>query len=120
MARYYAFSQLSEGARGLANSLLGAWRSYRRRKGFGREAITLVLGLLAGLLLMPFGIYLVGHALLGGYVRSTTSTTPAGPVALWSDFVGGLSQGSLAHWLVLLGPYVLYLIFRIGRSAFRA
>ncbi len=104
----------------MANSLLGAWRNYRRRKGLAREVITLVLGLLTGLLVMPFAIYLVGRTLLGGYLRSTTDATPAGAVALWSDFIAGLSQGSLAHWLVLLGPYVLYLIFRIGRSAFRA
>jgi len=108
------------GAQGLANSLLGAWRSYRRREGLAREAITLVLGLFAGLVLMPLAIYLVGRVLLGGYLRSTTDTTPAGPVALWSDYLEGLSQGSLSHWLVLLGPYVLYLILRIGRSAFRA
>jgi hypothetical protein len=104
----------------LANSLLGAWRSYRRRKGLAREAITLVLGLLTGLLVMPFGIWFVGRSVLGGYLRSTTDTTPAGPVAMWSDYVAGLSHGSLAHWLILLGPYVLYLIYRIGRSAFRA
>ena len=104
----------------MANSLLGAWRSYRRRKGLAREAITLVLGLVAGLVLMPLGIYVVGRMLLGGYLRSVTDATPGGPMALWSDYVAGLSQGSLAHWLVLLGPYVLYLIFRVGRSAFRA
>ena len=104
----------------MANSLLGAWRGYRRRKGLAREATTLALGLIAGFVLMPLGIYLIGRTLLGGYLRSTTDPTPAGPLAMWSDYVAGLSQGSLPHWLVLLGPYVLYLIFRVGRSAFRA
>jgi hypothetical protein len=104
----------------VATSLLGAWRSYRRRTGLGREIITLLLALLAGLIIMPVGIYLVGQVLLGGYLRSTTDATPGSLVALWSDYVAGLSHGSLAHWLVLTGPYVLYLIFRIGRSAFRA
>lgn len=114
------FASVERGRELLANSLLGAWRSYRRRTGLAREAITLLLGLVAGLIVMPMGIFVVGQTVLGGYLRSPTDTTPGGPVALWSDYVAGLSQGSLAHWLVLLGPYVLYLIFRIGRSAFRA
>jgi hypothetical protein len=104
----------------LANSLLAAWRSYRRRKGLAREATTFVLGIVAGLVVMPLGIYFVGHVLLGGYLRSPTDTTPAGLPAFFADYLAGLSAGELAHWLVLLGPYVMYLIFRIGRSAFRA
>ena len=104
----------------MANSLLAAWRSYRRRRGVAHEVTTLLLGLFAGLVLMPLALYAVGRVLLGGYLRSPTDSTPEGPVALWSDYVAGLLQGSLAHWLVLLGPYVLYLIIRIGRGAFRA
>jgi hypothetical protein len=104
----------------LANSLLAAWRSYRRRKGLAREATTFVLGLFAGLVIMPLGIYFVGQVLLGGYLRSATDSKPAGLAAFFGDYFAGIAAGEMAHWLVLLGPYVMYLIFRIGRSAFRA
>ncbi len=104
----------------LANSLVAAWRSYRRRKGLARELTTLALGVLAGVVLMPFAVYIVGQVLLHGYVRSPADLTPAGPQAFFSDYLAGISQGSLPHWLMLLGPYVTYLIVRIGRGAFRA
>lgn len=101
----------------LANSLLAAWRRYRRRRGIGRELITLALAAFAGLVLMPLAIYVTGRVILGAYLRGTTDSTPDGPLALWTDYVGELAHGSLGHWIVLLGPYVLYLIWRIGRNA---
>ena len=104
----------------LANSLLGAWRSYRSRSGALREIITLALGLFTGLVILPFAIYICGRVLLGPYVRSHSDPTPAGPFTLWTDYVGELARGSLPHWLVLLGPYVMYLLFRIGRKKRRA
>ena len=104
----------------MANSLLGAWRSYRRRKGAAREVITLALGAVAGLVVLPIGIYVVGRLLLGAYVRSPTDPTPAGPFTLWTDYLGALAQGSLPHWLVLTGPYVMYLLYRLGRNSRRA
>lgn len=120
MARYYAPLIRITGRALLANSLLAAWRSYRRRKGLGREAITLLLGIVAGLVLLPLAIYVVGRVLLGAYLRDTTDVTSDGPLALWSDYLAGLSQGSVAHWLVLVGPYGAYLIWRIGRKSRRA
>lgn len=119
MARYYAPLFRIPGRVILANSLLAAWRSYRRRSGLGREVITLALGIVAGLLLLPVAIYVVGRMLLGPYLRDTTDVTADGPIALWTDYLAGLSAGSLAHWLVLLGPYGAYLIWRIGRNSRR-
>lgn len=103
-----------------AMSLLSAWRSYRGRRGLARESITLALGLLAGLVLLPAGVYVVGRVLFGAYTRSPSDRTGAGPLALWSDYLSGLASGSLAHWLLLVGPYVLYLIVRLGRGRRRA
>jgi hypothetical protein len=99
----------------LATSISALWRGYRRRTGLAREAITLMLGLFAGLVLLPLCIYGVGRLLLGPYTRSATETEGAGPWALWMDFLNGLGRGSLAHWLIAVGPYVLYLIVRLGR-----
>jgi hypothetical protein len=104
----------------LANSLLAAWRSYRHRKGPLRELITLAIGLFTGLVILPLAIYGSGRVLLGDYVRGATEPTPAGPLALWTDYLTGLGQGSLAHWLVLLGPYGAYLLWRIARGTRRA
>lgn len=99
----------------LATSLGALWRGYRSRTGLAREAITLMLGLFAGLVLMPLCIYGVGRLLLGPYTRTATDTDGAGPWALWTDFLDGLGRGSLAHWLIVAGPYVMYLIIRLGR-----
>ena len=103
----------------MANSLLAAWRSYRQRRGIARELITFVIGAFAGLVLLPLLIYVAGRVLLGPYVRSATDPTPAGPLQMWTDYLGGLAQGSLAYWLVLLGPYVMYLLVRLARSSRR-
>jgi hypothetical protein len=103
-----------------AMSLLTAWRAYRGRKGLARESITLALGLVAGIVLLPAAVYVAGRATLGAYTRSPTDPTPGGPLAFMGDFLAGLAAGSLAHWLLALGPYVLYLIVRFGRRARRA
>ncbi len=68
-----------QGRVNLANSLVAAWRSYRRRKGLARELTTLALGVLAGVVLMPFAVYIVGHVLLHGYVRSPPTSPLPGP-----------------------------------------
>jgi hypothetical protein len=120
MARYYARPLLTKGRVILANSLLSAWRSYRSRRGIVHELITLAAGLVAGLLLLPAAIYFVGQALLGGYLRSARDTASSGPLTLWADFVAGLRDGSLAHWIVLLAPYVTYLLWKFGRKFVRA
>jgi hypothetical protein len=104
----------------LANSLVAAWRSYRRRRGIAHELTTLLLGIVAGLVVMPLGIYVCGQVLLGGYLRSPAEPAHAGPWAFFSDYLAGISGGSMPHWLILVGPYVTYLIFRIGRGSSRA
>jgi hypothetical protein len=104
----------------LANSLLAAWRSYRRRTGLLRELITLALALLVGLVLLPLAIYVSGQVVLGDYVRSANDPSPAGPLALWTDFLAGLARGDLANWIILFGPYGCYLVWRLLRGSRRA
>lgn len=101
-------------------SLLTAWRAYRRRTGLAREATTFALGLIAGLVLLPAAIYAVGRLVFGPYTRSPGDATPHGPLAFGADFLSGLAHGSLAHWLVVAGPYGAYLIYRLGRRVLRA
>ena len=86
-----------------ANGELGeAWRRCLRTgsaftRGAKREVLTLLLCLGLGIVLMPMLIWLVGSRTLGPY-------TNGGPLSLWRDFAAGLVHGSLAFWLVALGP----------------
>jgi hypothetical protein len=71
------------------------------------------LGLLIGVVIMPVLIFYAGVATLGRYEGAS----------LWhlyrSLFVG-LGQPSIASWVVLLGPYGLYLLFKGLRAWWRA
>lgn len=65
-----------------------------------RELIWLGVWLAFGLLLLPALIWIAGRVSLGDYVNG-------GPLALWQDLLNELGRGSLAHWLVIIGPYLL-------------
>ncbi len=75
-----------------------AWRRYRRRSGLGREVITLALGIVVGLFLLPLVIYVVGRVFLGDYVRDPTDVTTDGPHRAVDRLSAGLCTVSLAHW----------------------
>lgn len=93
-------------------SPLHYWRRYRRTRGLTRELLTLGLCLVLGLLLMPILIFLVGQAELGPYANGS----------LWSllgDYYVTLAKGSLAFWLVALGPYGALWLLRGLRLWFR-
>jgi hypothetical protein len=70
--------------------------------------------------ILPLLVYLGGRILLGDYIRSASDPAPAAPWTFWTDFVAGLGQGTLAHWIVLLGPYITYLLWRMARQSLRA
>jgi len=63
-------------------------------------AVALGICLVVGVLVMPPLIWLIGSAKLGPYVGG-------GLFALWRDYALALIKGSLAFWLVALGPYAL-------------
>lgn len=94
-------------------SPLHYWRRYRRTRGLTRELLTLGLCLLLGLLLMPVLIWFVGKAELGPYANG-------GLGALLGDYYVTLAKGSLAFWLVALGPYSVLWLLRGLRYWFRA
>ena len=101
-------------------SLLSAWRAYRGRNGLAHELITLVLALVTGIVILPLAIYAVGRVLFGAYTRSATDATGYSALALWSDFLAGLGHGSLAHWIIAVGPYLLYQLLKLGNRALGA
>ena len=71
------------------------------------------LGLLIGVGLMPVLIFYAGVATLGRYEGASLGH-------LYRSLYGGLGQASIASWVVLLGPYGLYLMFRGLRAWWRA
>jgi hypothetical protein len=74
------------------------WRRYRQTSGARHEVMAFGICLALGLLVMPLLIWLVGSARLGPYANG-------GLLALWHDYLLALVHGSLAFWLVALGPY---------------
>jgi hypothetical protein len=76
------------------------------------ESAIAVMGLLVGVFLMPILIFYAGVAALGKYEGASLS-------GLYSSIFTGLEEGSVASWLVFLGPYALYLLFRALRVWWR-
>jgi hypothetical protein len=77
------------------------------------ESAAAVVGLLFGVALMPVLIFYAGAAALGRYEGASLP-------ALYASLFAGLREGSVASWLVFLGPYGLYLLFRLLRLWWRA
>ena len=102
----------------MSNALTRAWRGYRRLPFLAQELATFGLALLFALTIVPLAIWLAGRVVLGDYLRDPADAELArhgGPLALFADYVHGLATGSAGYWAVLLGPYVLLLVFRLGR-----
>ena len=77
------------------------------------ELALAALGLLIGAGVMPVLIFYAGAASLGRYEGASLGR-------LYQSLLQGLREGSIAAWLVLLGPYGLYLLFRSLRAWWRA
>ena len=77
------------------------------------EAAAAVLALLGGIAVMPLLIFYAGVGSLGRYEGASLGH-------LYNDFFSGLRQASMASWVVALGPYGLYLLFRGLRTWWRA
>jgi len=77
------------------------------------ELVAAAAGLLLGLILMPILIFYAGAATLGRFEG-------AGLGHLYGSLFLGLKEASIASWIVLLGPYGLYLLFRALRAWWRA
>jgi len=92
------------------NTSSGNWLLHRP---WVLESAIAVLALLIGVALMPVLIFYAGVATLGRYEGASLSN-------LFGSLFTGLREGSVASWAVFLGPYALYLLFRILRVCWRA
>jgi hypothetical protein len=80
---------------------------------WSRELAAAALAVLIGVALMPVLIFYTGASLLGRYEGASLGH-------LYGSIITGLGQGSPASWVVLLGPYGLYLLFKTLRAWWRA
>ncbi len=81
------------------------FRRLKALQGWSRELLLSVLALGIGFALMPVLIFYAGATLLGRYEGASVGH-------LFRSLYAGLQAGSAASWIVLLGPYGLYLLFR--------
>lgn len=81
--------------------------------GWVRELGLAAITLAVGFGVMPVLIFFAGSSLLGRY-------DGASPARLYDSVYRGLGAGSLASWIVVLGPYGLYLIVKGLRLGWRA
>lgn len=72
-----------------------------------REARLLAGSLIFAAVALPLIIWVTGRALLGPYANG-------GMFAILGDFFTLLFSGSIAAWIVLLGPYVLLSALRLA------
>ena len=80
--------------------------------GWSRELWITGITLAVGFGLMPLFIYFAGSSLLGRYEGASLHR-------LYQSVYAGLQAGSVASWIVLVGPYALYLMFRCLRFLWR-
>jgi hypothetical protein len=90
-------------------NVLGRWR---RLRGLSRELAIALVALVIGIALMPALIFLAGSSALGRYEGASAGR-------LYQSILGGLEQGSPSAWIVILGPYGLYVLFRILEAWWR-
>jgi hypothetical protein len=85
----------------------------RRSQGWPREVVLTGLALAFGFALLPVLIFYAGSSLLGRYEGASIGR-------MFQSLYRGLQTGSSASWIVLLGPYGLYLVFKGLRLWWRA
>ena len=74
-----------------------------------RFILPLLVGLVVGGGILPALIYGVGVTVLGRYEGGSLAR-------VYQVVLGDLAKGSIAAWIVFLGPYALYLLARLLRS----
>ena len=77
-----------------------------------REAIVLVVLLLAGLLLLPVAIFVVGDVVFGDYGGD-------GYGEFFESMLGRLAGGDRFAWFLVLSPYLVVQLFRMLGLAWR-
>jgi hypothetical protein len=88
-------------------------RRFSKTRPWAMELGSAFVGLLIGAALMPVLIFYAGSAALGRYEGASLGQ-------IYSTLYAGLGKGSTAAWVVFLGPYGLYVLFKGLRGWWRA
>lgn len=88
-------------------------RRFSKTRPWAMELGAAIVGLLIGAALMPVLIFYAGSAALGRYEGASLGQ-------IYSTLYAGLAKGSTAAWVVFLGPYGLYVLFKGLRGWWRA
>jgi hypothetical protein len=94
-------------------SLRTTFDAIAERSPWALELAAAVFWLLVGVALMPVAIFYAGIAALGRYEGASLGH-------LYSTLFAGIGEASIASWVVFLGPYALYLLFKALRVWWRA
>jgi hypothetical protein len=94
-------------------ALSAVFQRLRQGPGLGGRGILALLLLLLGFLVLPGLIFVLGSWLLGRYEGSGLGAT-------YGSVYSGLAHGSVASWIVVLGPLGLWLTFQLLRAWWRA
>ncbi|HMI76164.1 MAG TPA: hypothetical protein VK495_15785 [Steroidobacteraceae bacterium] len=89
------------------------FRQFAEDSPWGAELVAAAAGLLLGVSLMPILIFYAGAATLGRFEGASLGR-------LYGSLFLGLKEASIASWVIFLGPYGLYLLFRGLRAWWRA
>ena len=89
------------------------FRRFSEDSPWAAELVTAAAGLLLGVILMPILIFYAGAATLGRFEGASLGH-------LYGSLFLGLKEASIASWVIFLGPYGLYLLFRALRAWWRA
>jgi hypothetical protein len=94
-------------------TIRGAFMRMGMTSPWSVELVLAALWLSIGVGLMPILIFYAGVLSLGRYEGASLGH-------LYRSLFTGLGQGSIASWVVLLGPYGMYLLFKGLRAWWRA
>jgi hypothetical protein len=94
-------------------TIRGAFARMGMTSQWSVELTLAALGLSIGVGLMPILIFYAGVSTLGRYEGASLGH-------LYRSLFTGIAQGSIASWVVLLGPYGIYLLFKGLRAWWRA
>jgi hypothetical protein len=90
-----------------------SFRQLAKTRPWAMELSIAATGLFVGVAVMPVLIFYTGAATLGRYEGASLK-------ALYASLFQGLAEASIASWVVFLGPYGLYLLFKTLRVWWRA
>ena len=79
-----------------------------RAGGVARPLLVAVIGVAFGAVVLPALIFGCGVTLLGRYEGASIAR-------VYGAVFDGLGRGSVASWIVLLGPYLLWQLFGLLR-----